>query len=331
VALVPARFAAGIAAGAIGLMYVDVTSFAQPFLRAREAPVDDREDLRFVADLPGDVSRDWRVYDEFVMEQRPGSRLRVRDLRGYPSGDPFDDARYSAVRARLAQNPELLGAYNVRWLLHGPHHRNGKSKNHIAQPPDQRRPQHFKKLDGKRWEVVGAAPLVLWYAGVQLAQPAQALSAVVAQEQSPGQRRLAIVEPPDVPASAKAAVDALTGAGDASPLPVAGTLVDYGANRIAVSVDAPAAGLVVLNEKMAAGWTVSVDGRAAPALRANYMLRAVAVPAGHHDIVWSYSPPGFLALFLLWLAGVAFVVAAGVSAWRSRAVQQVHGGAGQQA
>ena len=99
IALVAERWRPWLGAALIAALYVDATSFGSRFAAVREAAVDDQEDRRAIADL-GDVSGEFRVYDEFVMEQRPGSRLRVRDFRGYPSGDPFDDARYAQVRAR---------------------------------------------------------------------------------------------------------------------------------------------------------------------------------------------------------------------------------------
>jgi hypothetical protein len=305
---VPDRFArwriAAVAA-AFAVMFVDVTRFGYGFMGAREAPVDDQADRRFLAGL-GDVAREWRVYDEFVMEQRPGSRLRVRDLRGYPSGDPFDDARYSAVRARLRANPELVAAYNVRWVLWGPHHRNGISKNHIARAPDQTAPARFKKLDAKRWEVIDPAPLVAWYGAAQLVSDQRvALEAVVAQEKAPGQRVRAVVEKRDLLPGVE-----LPAAVEPAPAPVAGRLREYGANRVVVEIDAPAAGVVVLNEKMLPGWRVTVDGKDAAGFRANVMLRAVRVEPGTHVIAWSYHPPRFAGLFALWLGGVAFLACA---------------------
>jgi hypothetical protein len=313
---VPEKWRAAAVAALVPVMFVDVTRFGVGFLGAREAPVDDQADRKYLADLPGDVSREWRVYDEFVMEQRPGSRLRVRDLRGYPSGDPFDDARYSLVRERLAQNPELLAAFNVRWVLWGPHHRNGLVKNHVKRAPDQSAPARFRKLDAKRWEVIEPAPLVAWYGGVQVVPDLRrAVDAVVAEEQQPGQRVKAIVEQADRPKDLGGTEAAANVAA-----PVVGRLVSYEANRVAVAVDAPATGVVVLNEKMAAGWHVTVDGKAAQGFRANVMLRAVVVPAGTHTIVWTYSPPHYALLFGAWLAGVGLLVVAAWSARRARRV-----------
>ncbi|HUZ83652.1 MAG TPA: YfhO family protein, partial [Gaiellales bacterium] len=75
-------------------------------------------------------------------------------------------------------------------------------------------------------------------------------------------------------------------------------------------------GLVVLSDAWAAGWTVTVDGRPATAVRVDTAIRGVVVPAGRHRIVWSYTTPGLssgAALSALgwvgWLGGaVAWVI-----------------------
>ncbi len=58
-------------------------------------------------------------------------------------------------------------------------------------------------------------------------------------------------------------------------------------------------GLVVLDDTWAPGWRVSVDGRAARALRADVVMRGVVVRAGRHVVVWSYEVPGLRAGALL--------------------------------
>lgn len=55
-------------------------------------------------------------------------------------------------------------------------------------------------------------------------------------------------------------------------------------------VDSAAAGVLVSSEIAAPGWQVHVDGQPAPALRAYGTLRAVALPAGQHTVVWHYRP-----------------------------------------
>jgi hypothetical protein len=53
--------------------------------------------------------------------------------------------------------------------------------------------------------------------------------------------------------------------------------------------------VVLLDDAWAPGWSVRVDGRPAQALQADVVLRGVAVPAGEHEIVWSYRVPGLRA------------------------------------
>jgi hypothetical protein len=72
----------------------------------------------------------------------------------------------------------------------------------------------------------------------------------------------------------------------------------------------PREGLVMLDDQLVSGWTVRVGGHPARALRVDGVMRGVAVPAGTHSVVWSYTVPG-LRLGLL-LSGLGFV---GILAW----------------
>jgi hypothetical protein len=82
----------------------------------------------------------------------------------------------------------------------------------------------------------------------------------------------------------------------------------------AYHVDAAAAGVLVMRDSYARGWTATVDGAAAPVLRAD-RHRAVLVPAGRHQVRLRYGPPGLHA-------GIALTVAAALAtiglAWRPR-------------
>ena len=75
-------------------------------------------------------------------------------------------------------------------------------------------------------------------------------------------------------------------------------------SEVTLRATLPRAELVVLDDAWARGWSVRVDGRPARALQADVVLRGVVVPAGAHEIVWSYRLPGLrlgLALSLLGL------------------------------
>ncbi len=79
--------------------------------------------------------------------------------------------------------------------------------------------------------------------------------------------------------------------------------------------------LVVLNETLMDGWRVRVDGHAAPALHVDDVMRGVIVPAGRHEIVWSYAVPGLRLGVLVSLATIVLLLVGAISlAARGRGV-----------
>ncbi len=70
-------------------------------------------------------------------------------------------------------------------------------------------------------------------------------------------------------------------------------LVNINSDTVQVKISTDKAGYLVLTDQYYPGWTVSVDGRQNPLLRANYLFRATPVPAGKHVIVFSYRPGSF--------------------------------------
>jgi hypothetical protein len=62
-------------------------------------------------------------------------------------------------------------------------------------------------------------------------------------------------------------------------------------DRLELQVTATAPALLVLSEVWDPGWTATVNGVPAPVLLADYLLRAVPLPAGQHTVVLSYEPP----------------------------------------
>lgn len=64
----------------------------------------------------------------------------------------------------------------------------------------------------------------------------------------------------------------------------------YEPNRVEIEVADGAAGTLVLADLWYPGWTCTVDGRAAPVYRADYVFRAVALAAGPHEVVFVFAP-----------------------------------------
>lgn len=70
-------------------------------------------------------------------------------------------------------------------------------------------------------------------------------------------------------------------------------VVEHVPNRLVVEVEAVANGFLVLSEIYYPGWRARVDGHNAPLYRADYLLRAVPVEAGHRRVEVYYDPLSF--------------------------------------
>jgi uncharacterized membrane protein YfhO len=70
-------------------------------------------------------------------------------------------------------------------------------------------------------------------------------------------------------------------------------LLEYRPNRVRVGVGPGAAGFLVLADVWYPGWTCTVDGREAPLYRADYLFRAAELPAGEHEVVFTFEPASY--------------------------------------
>ena len=61
-------------------------------------------------------------------------------------------------------------------------------------------------------------------------------------------------------------------------------ITSYRLDDVTVDVEVPGTALLRLADFWYPDWTVTVDGKRTPLLKADYLLRAVAVPAGHHQV-----------------------------------------------
>lgn len=67
-------------------------------------------------------------------------------------------------------------------------------------------------------------------------------------------------------------------------------LTHYAPNEMHYKVQSEAGGVVVFSEIYYPGWTATIDGKEAELGRVNYVLRALRVPAGTHDIKMEFRP-----------------------------------------
>ena len=96
------------------------------------------------------------------------------------------------------------------------------------------------------------------------------------------------------------------------------TLTEYDANRLAYEVNSQKGGIVVFSEIYYPGWTCTVDGQNTPIARADYVLRAIRIPAGKHTVVMTFDPQtvhltetiAYTALAILALLLIGFIALA---------------------
>jgi hypothetical protein len=88
------------------------------------------------------------------------------------------------------------------------------------------------------------------------------------------------------------------------------SITRYGPDRIGLTVDTKAKGVLVLTDTYAPGWKASIDGQPARVYIADHAFRAVTVPAGRHRVEFVYEPLSFrigAVLSLLTLAALTLI------------------------
>ncbi len=207
------------------------------------------------------------------------------------------------TRAISPQNQKLWDLYAVRYVLLP-----AGSGGPDSLPGFVRRPMQVTTAAGTSVEVLERTPppAYAWLATAALKlDDSSAVLAVLDPRLPP---RSVVLLAPDAPVNPPP-LQAIP-----APLGVTATVTAWEPGRMTVVLDSTldAAAYLVIAENWYTGWTATVDGVAAPVLRANVAQMAVPVPAGAREITLEYrSAPYELgrALTLLSLvAVVAFLV-----------------------
>jgi uncharacterized membrane protein YfhO len=91
-------------------------------------------------------------------------------------------------------------------------------------------------------------------------------------------------------------------------------ITEYRSRHIAMKAYTSAPALMVLSEVYyPAGWKAFIDGSETEIYKTNSILRSVVVPAGAHEVVFSFDPPMYTAGYLI--TNVAWVIALLCIAW----------------
>jgi len=102
--------------------------------------------------------------------------------------------------------------------------------------------------------------------------------------------------------------------GDAPPGRVAHVSESGGVLRLRLAMATD--GLLVIRDVWYPGWTARLDNRVVPIHRADYLFRAVTIPAGVHRLEMRYQPAGWTASWLV--SGTGFISALVLGLWPRR-------------
>jgi hypothetical protein len=233
--------------------------------------------------------RDVRGYDP----PYPSLRLYRLWLLANPGQGDWEGFRIGAIQGPAHQVMNVLGA---RWVVGDPETRIDP----LASPGVR---TAYRGRDAIVFENTRAAPRAFVPQTVTLAEGEEAADATLAEDGF-DLRQAAVVERGQ-PSAAELATAA----------PVHGTAAVTAETNARVELRATLdrRGLVVLDDALFEGWRVEVDGRPAPVVRVDSVLRGVVVPAGTHRVVWSYTVPGIRLGAAVSLLALLALVAGAVS------------------
>jgi hypothetical protein len=173
-----------------------------------------------------------------------------------------------ALAASLGQGRiDLLNMLNARYFVSGAPLPEHPSLRQLWSGVDYQGQPRFV------YENADAMPRAYFVDGYQVAAGRESLALLASG--SLDLRRTAILEK-------RPAFDPVGGAGGEV------AIASYGFNRVALKAKNEAPSLLVLADVYYPDWKATVDGRPVEVLRANHIVRALALPAGEHDIEFAY-------------------------------------------
>jgi hypothetical protein len=86
------------------------------------------------------------------------------------------------------------------------------------------------------------------------------------------------------------------------------TFANYSPTKINFEATNKTASVLLLNDKFDSNWKVAVDGKPAPLLRCNYIMRGVYLEPGSHQIEFRFAPP----MATLYVSLLAILIALGL-------------------
>lgn len=96
-------------------------------------------------------------------------------------------------------------------------------------------------------------------------------------------------------------------AGERQPF-AAADIVEYSANRMRLVAELTAPGFLVLTDTYYPGWKADVGGQTLEVVPVNLGFRGVPLPAGRHEVLMTYSPPGLTMGLIISAVSAAWIL-----------------------
>lgn len=159
------------------------------------------------------------------------------------------------------------------------------------------------------WENTRSAPRALLITDVaSVISPAEATARMQVPDFDP--LRQAVVEDAGTNVAALQGGASATGSGDAA-------ITRYTPERVEVAVQSSAPALLVLTDTYFPDWSAAVDGAPATVMPTDLAFRGVFVPAGSHQVSFTYAPTSFRVGVAMAVAALGFLA---LLMWRLRGV-----------
>lgn len=246
--------------------------------------------------MPADSKLPYRLYDVDlfdVLNLKRYTRLQ-QTVNGFPWGPE------NTIRAFIldpARHHGLMNLMNVKYT--------------IAPGADFDLPNLYEGRPGFRkvydrdvriWENLEVLPRAFLVGAAAVVSADAALARVTSAEFDP--RAVVLLEDPASPA--------LT-----APASGRAILSEYDANRVVVRTETTGPAYLVLADTYHPGWRARMDGADATVYPADFLFRAVWVPAGSHEVIFEFAPRSYRVA----VAGslLALVAAGACIAWPRRA------------
>ena len=284
------RYRAGLDVLALGLVLLDLWTFGGGVVEIVDIP--ESAYWRIVAQAVPDPQAarvlPWGLND---LDQNGGMQFGLRSVFGY---DPLILQRYETfVSSRPDPRARTYDLLNAGYLV-------TTAPQEFPDEPDA--PRLLLEQSGVWiYERPRALPRVWLVPEIEVVEDVAMLDRIHGSDFDP--RTTALVDSPS--RCAGAVGDEL---GEAE-------IVEYLGNRIEAQVRG-GGGLLIFSEVDYPGWQATVDGDPAQLVRANYLLRAVCVPSGQHQVALVYNPP--LLKIGLAITGLALLFIMGIVVWSVR-------------